>query len=73
MMNGISFKNPEFFYLFLLMIPMIAWYIWRNKKTSASIQFSSGDGFCQNPKSWRRLFDLQARYFLSFQILSLSF
>ena len=56
MMNGISFKNPEFFYLFLLMIPMIAWYIWRNKKAGASIQFSSVMGFARIPKSWKYYF-----------------
>jgi Ca-activated chloride channel family protein len=56
MMNGISFKNPEFFYLFLLMIPMIAWYIWRNKKAGASIQFSSVMGFARIPQSWKYYF-----------------
>ncbi len=55
-MNGISFKNPEFFYLFLLMIPMIAWYIWRHKKAGASLQFSSVMGFAKIPKSWKYYF-----------------
>lgn len=50
-MNGISFKNPDFFYLFLLLIPMIAWYIWKQKKADASIQFSSDMGFAKIPKS----------------------
>lgn len=56
MMNGISFKNPEFFYLFLLLIPMIAWYIWRQKKSGASIQFSTDMGFAKIPKSWKYYF-----------------
>jgi Ca-activated chloride channel family protein len=56
MMNGISFKDPEFFYLFLLMIPMIAWYIWRHKKSGASLQFSSVMGFERIPKSWKYYF-----------------
>lgn len=56
MMNGISFKNPEFFYLFLLLIPMIAWYIWKQKKAGASIQFSSDMGFARIPKSWKYYF-----------------
>jgi Ca-activated chloride channel family protein len=56
MMNGISFKNPEFFYLFLLLLPMIAWYVWRQKKAGASIQFSSGMGFAKIPKSWKYYF-----------------
>ncbi len=55
-MNGISFKNPEFFYLLLLMIPLIAWYIWRQKKAGASIQFSSDLGFANIPKSWKYYF-----------------
>lgn len=55
-MNGISFKNPEFFYLFLALIPLIAWYIWRQKKAGASIQFSSDMGFARIPKSWKYYF-----------------
>ena len=55
-MNGISFKNPEFFYLFLLLIPMIAWYIWKQKKAGASIQFSSDMGFARIPMSWKYYF-----------------
>ena len=55
-MNGMSYKNPEFFYLFLLLIPMIAWYIWRQKKMGASIQFSSDMGFAKIPKSWKYYF-----------------
>ena len=56
MMNGISFKNPEFFYLLLLLVPMIAWYIWKQKKAGASIQFSSIMGFARIPKSWKYYF-----------------
>jgi len=56
MMNGISFKNPEFFYLFLLLIPMITWYIWKQKKAGASIQFSSDMGFARIPMSWKYYF-----------------
>lgn len=55
-MNGISYKNPEFFYLLLLLLPIIAWYIWRQKKLGASIQFSSDMGFARIPKSWKYYF-----------------
>jgi len=51
-----SYKNPEFFYLFLLLIPMIAWYIWKEKKAGASIHFSSNMGFAKIPKSWKYYF-----------------
>ena len=52
-MNGISFNNPEFFYLLLVLLPMIAWYIWKQKKAGASIQFSSDMGLARIPKSWK--------------------
>jgi Ca-activated chloride channel family protein len=70
MMNGISFKNPEFFYLFLLMIPMVGWYIWRHKKIGASLQFSSIMGFAIIPKSWKYYFRHSV---FALQMLSLSF
>lgn len=70
MMNGLSFKNPEFFYLFLLLIPLIAWYVWRYKKLGASLQFSSLMGFARVPKSWKYYF--RHSVFVSF-IISLSF
>jgi Ca-activated chloride channel family protein len=70
MMNGISFKNPEFFYLFLLLIPLIGWYVWRNKKLGASLQFSSLMGFARIPKNWKYYF--RHSVFVSF-LLSLSF
>lgn len=68
-MNGISFKNPEFFYLLLLLLPLIAWYIWRQKKAGASIQFSSDMGFAKIPKSWKYYF--RHSVFI-FQTMSLS-
>jgi len=68
-MNGISFKNPEFFYLLLLLLPMIAWYIWKQKSLGASIQFSSDMGFARIPKSWKYYFRHSV---FVLQILSLS-
>jgi Ca-activated chloride channel family protein len=55
-MNGISFKNPEFFYLLLLMLPMITWYIWQRKRLGASIQVSTTMGFSRIPKTWKHYF-----------------
>ncbi len=55
-MNSITFKNPEFFYLFLVFVPMIVWYILRQRKAGASIQFSSVSGFAGIPKSWKYYF-----------------
>ena len=55
-MSHITFKNPEFFYLFLALLPMIAWYILRQKKAGASIRFSSIMGFAKIPQSWKYYF-----------------
>lgn len=52
-MNGITFKNPEYFYLLLLLIPMLAWYIFRFRKSGASIRFSTISGFGKIVKSWK--------------------
>jgi len=52
-MSGITFKNPEFFYLLLVLIPIIVWYILRYRKSGASIHFSSIRGFINISKSWK--------------------
>ncbi len=48
-----NYQNPEYFYLLLLLIPMMAWYIWRYKKSGASIRFSSIAGFANIGKGWK--------------------
>jgi Ca-activated chloride channel family protein len=68
-MNGISYNNPEFFYLLLVLLPMIAWYIWKQKKAGASIQFSTDMGLARIPKSWKYYFRHSV---FVLQILSLS-
>ncbi|WP_201300873.1 vWA domain-containing protein [Sunxiuqinia indica] len=52
-MNGITYKNPEFFYLLLVLIPIIAWYIFKYRKAGASIRYSSIEGFSGLSKSWK--------------------
>ncbi len=39
------FANPSYLYLLLLLIPLIAWYVWKINKTQASIQMSSSAAF----------------------------
>jgi len=68
-MNGISFKNPELFYLLLLLLPIIVWYIWQQKRLGASIQFSSTMGFSRIPKNWKYYF---RHIVFVLQLLSLS-
>ncbi len=53
MFEGLTFKNPELFYLLLVIIPMAAWYIFRQKRNTASIQVSSTASLFKAPKTIR--------------------
>ncbi len=44
-MTNISFLHPEFFWLFLVLPIVIAWYFWKRKKQSATLKISSVKGF----------------------------
>jgi Ca-activated chloride channel family protein len=47
------FAHPIYFLLLLLLIPMIGWYIWKLRKSQASIQISSIEGFSKAPNTLR--------------------
>lgn len=44
-MGNVSFLNPEFFWLFLLIPVALAWLYWKRKEQSASLKISSVKGF----------------------------
>lgn len=48
-----TFKNPEYLFLLLLLIPIIFWYIYKTKKSDASLQFSSLQLLKDAPKTIR--------------------
>lgn len=52
-MSGIIFANPGFFYLFIFIILMIAWYIWRGRKNTATLSVSGFEGFADGKISPR--------------------
>jgi len=55
--NDITFDQPGYFYLLLLLIPGIAWYIFNHKKSHATLQVSSTgvlDGMVQSYKLYLR-------------------
>lgn len=41
MLEGLTYKNPELFHILWVLIPMTVWYIFRQKKSTASIQVST--------------------------------
>lgn len=44
-MNKVTFLNPEFFWLFLLIPIVIGWQIWKRKEQTATFKISSLQGF----------------------------
>ncbi len=48
------FANPNYLYLLLLLIPLVAWYIYKLRKSQASLQVSSAEAFeVPGASSWR--------------------
>jgi len=45
MLENISFANPDFFWLFLVLPIAIVWYIFKQKEETASLRISSAKGF----------------------------
>lgn len=52
-MFNYTYVNPHLFHLLWALIPIIAWYILRQKKMSASLQISTLKGFAGAPKTWK--------------------
>jgi len=52
-MNSIHFNNPEFFWLLLLLAPMIFWYIWKNRDSYATLTISTSKGFSGSGKTFK--------------------
>jgi len=48
-----TFHNPGFLFLLLLLIPMIFWYVWEMQKSDASLQISSVQKLKNLPKTNR--------------------
>ncbi|MDP4239803.1 MAG: VWA domain-containing protein [Bacteroidota bacterium] len=46
-----TFHNPEYLFLLLLLIPIVFWYIWEMHKSDASLQISSHRNLVLFPKS----------------------
>ena len=66
MMKDVSFLNPEFFWLFLLLPVAIAWLFWKRKEATATLKMSSVKGFSTTWKTKLK------PYLFVFRILALS-
>jgi len=54
-MNNITFANPNLLYLLILLIPVILWYILKNKNFTASIQISTLKGIPGNHITYKHI------------------
>ena len=45
------FNNPEYLWLLLVLVPMIAWYVYKQYQADASLQVSSTEPFHKMPKT----------------------
>jgi len=62
MLENISFANPDFFWLFLLLPLAILWYIFKQKEQNASVRIATIDAFAHSsflPKLKHLLFLLR--------------
>ena len=48
-----TFANPGYLFLLLLLIPVISWYVYELWKSDASVQLSDTSTLAAQPKSWR--------------------
>jgi Ca-activated chloride channel family protein len=53
MIGEYTFANPGLLYLLFLLVPMIAWYVWKEKDAFANIQFSNLKAFDEQGPTFR--------------------
>lgn len=53
MFNGVTFQNPQYLWIIIVIIPMIAWYLWQRRRLSASIQVSGFKAYKGIPKTYK--------------------
>ncbi len=52
-MESITFNNSNLLYLLLLLLPMIGWYIWKQRDMDTSIRLSTLNGFAKAPRTYK--------------------
>lgn len=69
-MDDITFDKPELLYLLFLLVPMIVWYIIGERKSRASLQISTIQGFEKAPITWKH-YVRHVLFFLQMGVISL--
>ncbi|MFV0396849.1 MAG: BatA domain-containing protein, partial [Bacteroidales bacterium] len=47
------FANPTYLFLLILLIPLIGWYVWKQRNTFATLQVSTTQPFEKMKPTWR--------------------
>lgn len=55
-LKDVEYANPHYFFLLLLLIPIIAWRVWKRRKFQSSLQVSTTAPFQKAPRSWKQKF-----------------
>lgn len=55
-LKDVEFANPYYFFLLLLLIPIVGWRIWKRRKIQSAMQVSTATPFMKAPKSVRQRF-----------------
>lgn len=48
-----QFAHPHILWLFLLLLPLAVWYIWKLRNSHASLSISTTSPFAKIPRSWK--------------------
>lgn len=51
----LNLANPQYLWLFLIYIPLIAWYVWKRRKANPAMQISSSQAFDHTGRSLRQI------------------
>lgn len=54
--KDLTFASPAYFWLLLLLIPIVGWQIWKRHKMSAPMLISTVQPFTKLPKTWKQRF-----------------
>jgi len=65
-----TFLHPQYFFFLLLIIPIIGWYIWKQKSMNASMQISAFKGFSKSAKS-KKIYFRHIPFILRMMILAI--
>lgn len=49
-----QFAHPHILWLLLLLIPLAAWYVWKQRNSHATMSLSSASAFVRMPRTWKQ-------------------